>query len=410
MIIPSIDLMDGKAVQLKQGKEKVLEREDVLELAKYYARFGELAVIDLDAAMNKGKDNEELISKICKIAKCRVGGGIRTIEKAKRMIANGADKIIIGTAADENFLSKLPKDRVMVAIDSRNGKITVDGWQTDTEFSTASYVQRFSNFCSGFLYTIVEKEGMMQGTNLEAYKEIRKHTSLPIVAAGGISTLDEIKELEKMNISAQLGMSIYTGKINLEDAFIACLNFDKYSDKLIPTIVQDIHTKQVLMLAYSNSDSIKKSLSTGQATYFSRSRKELWTKGLTSGNVQTLISAKFDCDGDSVLFYVDQKGNACHLNRYTCFEDKDFTLWELYKVIKDRFEKMPEGSYTTKLFKDEFYLKRKIMEEAFETVNFEFGDGLSWEVADLMYHTMVFMVKHGVTPKDILNNLASRAK
>ena len=189
MIIPSIDLMDGKAVQLKQGKEKVLEREDVLELAKYYARFGELAVIDLDAAMNKGKDNEELISKICKIAKCRVGGGIRTIEKAKRMIANGADKIIIGTAADENFLSKLPKDRVMVAIDSRNGKITVDGWQTDTEFSTASYVQRFSNFCSGFLYTIVEKEGMMQGTNLEAYKEIRKHTSLPIVAAGGISTL-----------------------------------------------------------------------------------------------------------------------------------------------------------------------------------------------------------------------------
>ena len=410
MIIPSIDLMDGKAVQLKQGKEKVLERENVLELARYYARFGELAVIDLDAAMNKGKDNEELIAQICKIAKCRVGGGIRTVEKAKRMIANGADKIIIGTAADENFLSKLPKDRVMVAIDSRNGKITVDGWQTDTEFSTASYVQRFSNFCSGFLYTIVEKEGMMQGTNLDAYKEIRKHTSLPIVAAGGISSLDEIIELEKLNISAQLGMSIYTGKINLEDAFIACLNFSKFHDSLIPTIVQDIHTKQVLMLAYSNEESVRKSLSEGKATYYSRSRKELWTKGLTSGNTQELISAKFDCDGDSILFYVEQTGNACHLNRYSCFEDKDFTLWELYKVIKDRFEKMPEGSYTTKLFNNEFYLKRKIMEEAFETVNFEQGDGLSWEVADLMYHTMVFMVKNGTTPKDIVNNLASRAK
>ena len=410
MIIPSIDLMDGKAVQLKQGKEKVLEREDVINLAKYYARFGELAVVDLDAAMNKGKDNEEIVFQICKIAKCRVGGGIRTVEKAKRMIANGADKIIIGTAADENFLSKLPKDRVMVAIDSKNGKITVDGWQTDTDVSTVSHMKRFSNFCSGFLYTIVEKEGMMHGTNLDAFKEIRKHTNLPIVAAGGITTVDEIKELEKLNISSQLGMAIYTGKINLEDAFIACLDFSKSNDKLIPTVVQDIHTKQVLMVAYSNEESIRESLSKGDATYFSRSRKKMWTKGLTSGNTQKLISAKFDCDGDALLYYVEQKGNACHLNRYSCFEDKDFTLWELYKVIKDRKEKMPEGSYTTKLLKDEFYLKRKIMEEAFETVNFKEGDGLPWEAADFIYHLMVFMAQNDVTPEDVINNLASRAK
>ena len=410
MIIPSIDLMDGKAVQLRQGKEKVLEKTDVIELAKYYSRFGELAVIDLDAAMNKGKDNEKLIFEICKIAKCRVGGGIRTVEKAKRMIANGADKIIIGTAADENFLTKLPKDRVIVAIDSRNGKITVDGWQTDTEFSTKSYVDRFSNFCSGFLYTIVENEGMMQGTNLDAYREIRKYTNMPVVAAGGITTLDEIKELDKMNISSQLGMAIYTGKINLEEAFIACLDFNKSKDGLIPTIVQDINTKQVLMLAYSNKESVKKSLVTGDATYYSRSRKELWTKGLTSGNTQKLISAKFDCDGDSILYYVEQKGNACHLNRYSCFEDKEFAIIDLYKLILDRKKELPEGSYTTKLFKNEFYLKRKIMEEAFESVNFELGDGLGWEASDLIYHLLVFMAMHNITPKDILNNLASRAK
>ncbi len=410
MIIPSIDLMDGKAVQLRQGKEKVLERENVLELAKYYSRFGEIAVIDLDSAMNTGKNNEELITKICKIAKCRVGGGIRTVEKAKRMIANGAHKIIIGTAANEEFLSKLPKDRLIVAIDSRNGKITLNGWMKDTEFSTEEYVKRFSNYCSGFLYTIVEKEGMLEGTNIDAFKKIREITKLPIVAAGGITTLEEIKELDKLNISSQLGMSVYTGKISLEDAFISCLDFKKSPDGLIPTIVQDIDTKQVLMLAYSNEKSLQKTFKDGLATYFSRSRQELWTKGLTSGNTQELISAKFDCDGDSLLFYVKQKGNACHYERYSCFEEKSFCINDLYELILDRKEKLPEGSYTTKLFNNEFYLKRKIMEEAFESVNFELGDGLGWEASDLIYHLLVFMAMKNVTPQDIVHNLASRAK
>lgn len=410
MIIPSIDLMDGKAVQLRQGKEKVLEKENVIELAKYYARFGEIAVIDLDSAMNTGKDNEEIIKEICKIADCRVGGGIRDIEKAKRILSYGAKKIIIGTAANENFLSKLPHDRVIVAIDSRNGKITVDGWQTDTDVSTEAHVKRFGDFCSGFLYTIVEKEGMLQGTNIEAYKKIREITNKPIVAAGGITTVEEILELEKMNISCQLGMSIYTGKMSLEEAFAACLDFKKSPDGLIPTIVQDKNTKQVLMLAYSNKESVLKSLQSGKATYYSRSRKELWTKGETSGNTQELISAKFDCDRDTILYKVNQTGNACHLNRYSCFEDKDFSIYDLYKLILERKKELPENSYTTKLFKNDFYLKRKIMEEAFESVNFEEGDGLGWEAADLIYHLLVFMAKNDISPNDILNNLASRTK
>jgi phosphoribosylformimino-5-aminoimidazole carboxamide ribotide isomerase len=407
MIIPSIDLMGGKAVQLRQGKEKVIEREDVLELAKYYGRFGEIAVIDLDCAMCEG-NNEELIAQICKIAPCRVGGGIRTIEKARKMLSLGAKKIIIGTAADENFLSKLPPNKVMVAIDSRNGKITIEGWKTTTDFSPESYVKRFDNMCSGFLYTIVEKEGMLQGTDIEAFKKIRKITNKPLVASGGITTIDEIVELNKMGISSQLGMSIYTGKINLEEAFCACLDFSK---GLIPTIVQDVKTKQVLMLAYSNRESVEKSLKTGKTTYFSRSRQELWTKGETSGNTQELINARFDCDCDTLLYKVNQKGNACHLGTFSCFEDKEFTFSELFDLIMDRREKLPKNSYTTELFNNEFKLKRKIMEEAYETVSFDEGkDGLAWECADLLYHVFVLMAKHNVTPADIVNGLSSRTK
>ncbi len=408
MIIPSIDLMDGKAVQLKQGSEKVLEREDVLELAKYYSRFGELAVIDLDAAMNKG-DNEELIAKICQIAPCRVGGGIRNVDKAKKMLALGAKKLIIGTAADEDFLSKLPKDKILVAIDAREGKIATEGWTKSIDYTPEDFVKRFENFCSGYLYTIVEKEGMMGGTNIEAIEKVRKATKKELVAAGGISSVEEIVKLQRMNVSTQLGMCIYTGAVKLEDAFTACLDFEK-KDGYLPTIVQDADTMQVLMLANSTPESVRTALETGKATYFSRSRNELWIKGESSGNTQELVSARFDCDMDAILFTVKQTGPACHLDRYSCFGDKNFTINELYNLLLSRKELLPENSFTTKLFKDEFMLKRKIMEEAFECVNFEQGDGLEWEAADLAYFMLTFMAKHNITPQDVLNNLSSRTK
>lgn len=409
MIIPSIDLMNGKAVQLKQGKEKVLEREDVLELAKYYSRFGEVAVIDLDSAFGNGNNNEDLIKQICKIAPCRVGGGIRTVEKAKRLIANGAKKIIIGTAASEEFLKQLPKDRVLVAIDSKNGKVTTHGWTVESDKTPIDYINRFDDLCCGYLYTVVEKEGMMGGCDFDSIQEVRSATKKEFVAAGGISTIEEIVKLNQLHISTQLGMCIYTGAVQLEDAFVECLDFEKQNG-LIPTVVQDVTTKQVLMLAYSSKESLKKSLKEGLGTYFSRSRSELWTKGLTSGNTQELINAKFDCDFDSILFKVKQKGNACHLDRFTCFEGKEFNMEALYELLKTRLEDMPENSFTTKLFRNDFLLKRKIMEESFEVVNFEQGDGLGWEVADLAYFVMTFMVKNGISLEEIKNNLASRTK
>src|SRR3989344_3235717 len=132
MIIPSIDLMDGKAVQLRQGREKVLERKNVLELAKEFSKYGEIAVIDLDAALGKG-DNLKLIKKICKIADCRVGGGIRTIEKANEILQAGAKKIIIGTKANPKFLGQLPKERVIAAIDSKEGYVVNKGWTAKTK-------------------------------------------------------------------------------------------------------------------------------------------------------------------------------------------------------------------------------------------------------------------------------------
>lgn len=409
MIIPSIDIMNGKAVQLEQGEKKILEREDVFELAEYFSRFGEIAVIDLDSAMGKG-DNEELIKKLCAKYSCRVGGGIRDVEKAQRLITYGAKKLIIGTAASEEFLSKLPKDRLLVAIDAKHGNVVTKGWAENTGETPEAWVKRFDNLCAGYLYTIVEKEGMMGGTDLDAIEKISKITRNPITAAGGICTVDEIVALEKMNISSQLGMAIYTGALSLEDAFCAVLDFKKQNG-LIPTIVQDVKTKQVLMLAYCNEEAVRKSLKTGKSTYFSRSRNELWTKGETSGNTQKLVSAKFDCDRDTLLFKVEQKGSACHLGRFSCFEDRDFVIEDLYDLLIERKNNLPEKSFTTKLFKDAEFLKSKILEEANEVVDFENGeDDLGWEAADLTYFVLTLMAKNNVTPQEVLNNLDSRRK
>ena len=408
MIIPSIDIMEGKAVQLKQGKDKVLERENVLELAEYFGRFGEIAVIDLDAAMGKG-NNLELIKKLCKIAHCRVGGGIRSVEKAKEILSYGAKKIIIGTKASEYFLSHLPKDKVIVAIDANKGKIVTEGWLKEINATPAEYVQRFDNLCSGYLYTIVEKEGMMGGTDLEAIKQIRAITDKELIAAGGISSIDEIIELDKINASCQLGMSIYTGKIDLLEAYCALLDFKK-GKGLIPTVVQDVNSKQVLMLAYSNKESIKKSLETGKGTYYSRSRENIWVKGETSGNTQKLIKVKYDCDRDALLYKVEQTGIACHTGRYSCFEEREFDLKSLYQVLYDRLKHMPEGSFTTKLLEDNMLLKRKINEEAFEVIQAESKEEVIWEVADLLYFLLTLMVKNEVTIDDVMDQLSARRK
>ena len=228
MIIPSIDLMDGKAVQLKQGQKKMLERSDIFELANEFRKYGEIAVIDLDAALGKG-DNFEIIKKICNIADCRVGGGIRTIERAKRILQIGAKKIIIGTKATPDFLKQLPKEKIIVAIDTKKNYIVTQGWTKSTSLTPQQLIKELEQFCSGFLFTNVDKEGLMQGLDFEIVRELRSLTKNNLTVAGGITTIDDIIKLEKLGADSQIGMAIYTGKISLEKAFakIIKLNDDQ---------------------------------------------------------------------------------------------------------------------------------------------------------------------------------------
>ena len=318
MIIPSIDIMGGKAVQLKQGKEKVYENENIDDLIEQYRLFPEINVIDLDSAMGKG-DNKELIKRICQKVDCNIGGGIRSIELAKEYIEAGAKRIIIGTKATKEFLEQLPKEKVIVALDTKKGKLATYGWQKLEDQDIYKKMQELENYCEKYLITNVNVEGLNLGTDLQFFQTLVGKTKNDIMVAGGITTLEEIKAIHELGFDQVLGMAITSGKLNLVDCYIKIMNFQK-QDGLIPTIVQDIETKEVLMLAYSNVDSIKKTFELKLATYYSRSRKQLWTKGEKSGNIQKIEKIYLDCDSDTLLFLVKQKGVACHRNKRTCFE------------------------------------------------------------------------------------------
>ncbi len=407
MIIPSIDLMNGKAVQLKQGKDKVLEKNNPVELAKEFRLYGEIAVIDLDSALGKG-DNLELIKEICKVAECRVGGGIRTIEKAKEILRGGAKKVIIGTKATPEFLKQLPRDKVIVAVDSKNGFVVTEGWRKETKQTPEEAIKELEPYCSEFLFTNVDKEGLLQGIDSGKIAKLPGLTKNRITIAGGITTINEIKEIENLGFNSQLGMSIYTGKINLSKAFIELMDFEKNND-LIPTIVQD-SSYHVLMMAYSTKESLKQAFEKKKATYWSRSRQKIWTKGDTSGNFQKLVKVRFDCDKDALLFTVEQKKVACHLGSYSCFGEKEFQTEDVFNIIKNRIDFPQDNSYTSKISKREDDIKAKLLEEASEVAFYKNRENLVWEIADLAYFTIVLMAKKGITINEVKDELRGRQK
>lgn len=223
MIYCSIDLMDGKAVQLVQGKveNKKIERSDVYALATQFSVLGPINVIDLDAAFDHG-GNQELILELAKQFVIRVGGGIRTVKKALQYVEGGVEKIIIGSKAmDRVFLDELlaivQREKIIIALDAFREHVVIKGWQETTQAKPEQLIPQLEAYCSGFLYTQVEREGMMQGPDFERLKRIRQLTSLPLIAAGGISSLEDIALLRQQNISSVLGMALYTGKINFNE-------------------------------------------------------------------------------------------------------------------------------------------------------------------------------------------------
>lgn len=411
MIIPSIDLMDGKAVQLRQGKERVLtDDRDPIELVKEFNRYGEVAVIDLDAALGKG-DNLPLIREMCRHGDLRVGGGIRDKKRGQELLRAGAKSLIVGTAATPEFLQNFAPERVMVALDQAKGEVVDEGWTKGTGETVEERAQKVAAHCSGYLCTFVEDEGCMKGIKEEQALSLAKSLPHPVTVAGGVAAAEEVVRLSRAGLDVQVGMAMYTGKLDPIDVVVESLDFQKCPQ--MPTVVLD-STGQLIMLAYSTPESLKLALKEGKGIYYSRSREELWEKGKTSGHTQTLLSCRTDCDRDSLVFRVDQQGNACHRRSYSCFGSErlapDFSLPRLFEILRQRKENAPEGSFSAKLFADRKLLQRKIMEEAFEVITYEDRRELVWELADSIFFLSAMAVDEGIEWSEIVDELGGRHK
>ncbi|MGI9667494.1 MAG: phosphoribosyl-ATP diphosphatase [Acidimicrobiia bacterium] len=406
MIVPSIDLVGGRVVQLVGGETLAIDAGEPGPLMERFSRAGEVAVIDIDAARGDGS-NAALIEPLIRAGDVRVGGGIRSVEQAFRWLDAGASKVIIGTAATPNLLRELPRERVIVAADARNGEVVTHGWRTGSGKDLLDTISELKEFCGGFLVTFVEREGRLSGTDLDVAKSVVSAAeNTRVTIAGGVSSVDEVAALHSMGADAQVGMALYDGTVGLGAAVAVPLSGS--DEQLWPTVVVD-EFGTALGLAWSSRSSLEAAVDEGVGIYQSRSRG-IWRKGETSGATQQLLAVDFDCDEDALRFTVRQGGAGfCHNDTRTCWGPGD-GLSELARSVRAIAEESPAGSNTARLLADPGLLDAKLREEVEELIGARDVSGATHELADVLYFLAVKAVEAGVDLADVTRTLDLRSR
>lgn len=405
MIVPSIDLMKGHAVQLVGGKEMAIDAGEPMAVAERFSVAGELAIIDLDAALGRGS-NRQLIERLVRRFRCRVGGGIRTVEAALDWLDAGAEQVIMGTAATPELLRQLPRERVIAAVDSVDSRVVVEGWQVETRNRLLDRIAELQDLVGGFLVTFVEREGRLEGTDLERARTVVDRAGrAKVTVAGGVSRVDEIAALDAIGADAQVGMALYNGQLPLADAIAAPLTSDR-PDQLWPTVVCD-EDGHALGLAYSSLESLREAVDRRRGIYQSRSRG-LWVKGETSGDSQELLEVRPDCDRDALRFTVRQRGRGfCHRGTWTCWGPAG-GLEALERRLAGRLSSADTQSYSRRMVSEPGLLGCKLDEEADELGRARQPEEVVWESADLLYFTALKLASAGVAWREVLRELDRR--
>ncbi len=351
-LYPAIDIKDGKCVRLKKGlfNEVTIYSDKPYEIAKSFEESGAqfIHTVDLDGALKGHGVNADAIRQIVSSVNIPVqmGGGIRTLDNIKEVLELGVYRVIIGTKAVENpdfikqAIEQFGPEHIVVGIDAKDGLVAIEGWEKLSDKTAISLALAMKDMgVQTIVYTDISKDGMLQGPNVEQTKLLSRETGINIIASGGMSCVQDLKNINDAGIhGAIIGKALYEHRINLKAAVamfesgasvieakkkistsLSFKDFKLNQDGLIPVVVQDYVNNEVLMLAYMNEEAYNKTIQTGIMTYYSRSRQELWVKGDTSGHYQYVSSLDIDCDNDTILAKVRQIGAACHTGNRSCF-------------------------------------------------------------------------------------------
>ena len=422
-IVATIYLKNGKAVK---SREELETFEDAVELAKLYNDSGidKIMIFDLSDDDDEHERNIHTIKNINRNVELKVcaGGNINRMEDIKKLIYAGCLQVILnGSKANSMELAdeaskRFGKDRILISLDT-----------VDFIFKhTAAMEETFHELLvlnPDILDSIDSMTKVPYVVHLFEKKDydtilsiLNRKNSRGIAGYFVNEKNANVMELKSTLSAAGIKMDNFEPALKWED-------FKKNSDGMVPVIVQDYRTDEVLMLAYMNEEAFQTTINSGKMTYYSRSRQELWVKGLTSGHIQYVKSLTADCDFDTILAKVSQVGAACHTGNRTCFFNeivkKEYmeknplkVLEDVYSIILDRKENPKEGSYTNYLFdKGLDKILKKCGEECTEIViaakNPE-SDNLKYEISDFMYHLMVLMAEKGVTWEEITQELSQR--
>ncbi len=421
--VPCIYLYQGKAV--KDLKDKTIVNMNPVELAKYYSDNGadSLLVFDLSRGDTEHEEALDVIKAICISAEIPVigAGNVHRMEDVKKLLYAGCRQAALNYSKPENVeiteevSLKFGKDKIVVCYNGADAiyrhKELIESYVGELILVNTAAIKESYFACS--VPTIIS----LPEVSLDKLFEILGHASVSGITGNAVN--DNAKELTAMkNMCKSNGIPVH-----MTEPALSFSDFKLNSDGMIPVVVQDHKTDQVLMVAYMNEEAFQNTLRTGRMTYYSRSRKELWIKGETSGHYQYMKSLTADCDKDTLLAKVSQVGGACHTGSYSCFFNEVVpgeydvsnplkVFEDVFSVIKDRKVNPKEGSYTNYLFdKGVDKILKKLGEEATEIViaaKNPNANEIKYEICDFLYHMMVLMVEKGVTWEEITEELAKR--